>query len=99
MHPVELHSLSAGKLLDRECLRHFVPSRRLHPFAPLKRLSPVDLLAVFFIPIFKKEDTQKGKNPEQLRAEKERVETWLAQEQRKLQRLENRKKYLEKGGA
>ena len=24
-------------------LRHFVPSRELHPLAPLKRLSPVDL--------------------------------------------------------
>ena len=34
---------------------------------------------------------------EQLRAEKERAETQLAQEQHKLERLENRKKYLEKG--
>ena len=34
---------------------------------------------------------------EQLRAEKEQVETQLAQEQHKLERLENRKKYLEKG--
>ena len=34
---------------------------------------------------------------EQLRAEKERAETQLAQEQHKLNRLENRKKYLEKG--
>ncbi len=25
--------------------RHFVPSRWLHPLAPLKRLSPVDLLS------------------------------------------------------
>ena len=33
----------------------------------------------------------------QLRAEKEQVETQLAQEQHKLERLENRKKYLEKG--
>ena len=33
----------------------------------------------------------------QLRAEKERVETRLAQEQHKLERLENRKKYLEQG--
>ena len=32
-----------------------------------------------------------------LSAEKERVETQLAQEQHKLERLENRKKYLEKG--
>ena len=39
----------------------------------------------------------KPKNPEQLRAEKEQVETQLAQEQHKLERLENRKKYLEKG--
>ena len=37
------------------------------------------------------------KTLEQLRDEKERAETQLAQEQRKLQRLENRKKYLEKG--
>ena len=32
-----------------------------------------------------------------LSAEKERAETQLAQEQHKLERLENRKKYLEKG--
>ena len=37
----------------------------------------------------------KPKNLEQLRAEKERAETQLAQEQHKLERLENRKKYLE----
>ena len=35
----------------------------------------------------------KPKNLEQLRAEKEQVETQLAQEQHKLERLENRKKY------
>ena len=40
----------------------------------------------------------KPKTLEQLRAEKERAETQLAQEQHKLERLENRKKYLEKGG-
>ena len=34
---------------------------------------------------------------DQLRAEKERAETQLAQEQHKLEHLENRKKYLEKG--
>ena len=39
----------------------------------------------------------KPKNLVQLRAEKEQVETQLAQEQHKLERLENRKKYLEKG--
>ena len=39
----------------------------------------------------------KSKTLEQLRAEKERAETQLAQEQHKLDRLENRKKYLEKG--
>ena len=39
----------------------------------------------------------KSKTLEQLRAEKERAETQLAQEQHKLERLENRKKYLEKG--
>ena len=39
----------------------------------------------------------KPKNLEQLRTEKERAETQLAQEQHKLERLENRKKYLEKG--
>ncbi len=39
----------------------------------------------------------KPKNLEQLRAEKEQVETQLLQEQHKLERLENRKKYLEKG--
>ena len=39
----------------------------------------------------------KPKNLEQLRAEKEQVETQLAQEQHKLERLENRKKYLQKG--
>ena len=40
----------------------------------------------------------KPKTLEQLRADKERAETQLAQEQHKLERLENRKKYLEKGG-
>ena len=39
----------------------------------------------------------KPKNLEQLRAEKERAETQLLQEQHKLNRLENRKKYLEQG--
>ena len=39
----------------------------------------------------------KTKTLEQLRAEKERTETQLVQEQHKLERLENRKKYLEKG--
>ena len=37
----------------------------------------------------------KPKTLEQLRAEKERAETQLLQEQHKLERLENRKKYLE----
>ena len=37
----------------------------------------------------------KQKSLEQLRAEKEQVEKRLAQEQHKLERLENRKKYLE----
>ena len=39
----------------------------------------------------------KTKTLEQLRAEKDRAETQLLQEQHKLNRLENRKKYLEKG--
>ena len=39
----------------------------------------------------------KPKNLDQLQAEKEQAETQLAQEQHKLERLENRKKYLEKG--
>ena len=39
----------------------------------------------------------KPKTLEQLRAEKERAETQLLQEQHKLERLENRKKYLEQG--
>ena len=39
----------------------------------------------------------KPKTPDQLQAEKEQAETQLAQEQHKLERLENRKKYLEKG--
>ena len=38
---------------------------------------------------------KKAKTLEQLRAEKERAETRLAQEQHKLERLENRKKFLE----
>ena len=37
----------------------------------------------------------KPKTHEQLRADKERAETQLAQEQHKLERLENRKKFLE----
>lgn len=39
----------------------------------------------------------KPKTLEQLRAEKKRAETQLTQEQHKLDRLENRKKYPEKG--
>ena len=39
----------------------------------------------------------KPKTLDQLRAEKERAETQLLQEQHKLERLKNRKKYLEKG--
>ena len=39
----------------------------------------------------------KPKTLKQVRTEKERAETQLAQEQHKLERLENRKKYLEKG--
>ena len=39
----------------------------------------------------------KPKTLDQFRAEKERAETQLAQEKHKLERLENRKKYLEKG--
>ena len=39
----------------------------------------------------------KPKPLEQLRADKEQAETQLAQEQHKLERLENRKKYLEQG--
>ena len=39
----------------------------------------------------------KPKTLDQLQAEKEQAETQLAQEQHKLERLENRKKYLEKG--
>ena len=39
----------------------------------------------------------KPKTLDQLRVEKERAETQLAQEQHKLERLENRKKYLEQG--
>ena len=54
---------------------------------------------LFLSPFSKKEVKQNGKAKalEQLRAEKERAETRLAQEQHKLERLENRKKYLEKG--
>ena len=40
---------------------------------------------------------EKPKTLEQLRAEKKRAETRLAQEQHKLHRLENRKKFLEQG--
>ena len=36
-------SVSRRKLPDLECFRHFVPTRWLHPLAPLMRLSPVDL--------------------------------------------------------
>ena len=39
----------------------------------------------------------KEKTLDQLQAEKEQAETQLAQEQHKLERLENRKKYYEKG--
>ena len=38
---------------------------------------------------------EKPKTLEQLRAERERAETQLLQEQHKLERLENRKKHLE----
>ena len=39
----------------------------------------------------------KPKTLDQLQAEKEQAETQLAQELHKLERLENRKRYLEKG--
>ena len=39
----------------------------------------------------------KPKTLDHLRAEKEKAETQLAQEQHKLERLEDRKRYLEKG--
>ena len=39
----------------------------------------------------------KPKTLDQLQAEKEQAETQLAQEQHKLERLEDRKRYLEKG--
>ena len=39
----------------------------------------------------------KPKTRDQLRAVKEQAETQLAQEQHKLERLEDRKRYLEKG--
>ena len=39
----------------------------------------------------------KPKTLDQLQAEKEQAETQLAQEQHKLERLESRKRYLEKG--
>ena len=39
----------------------------------------------------------KPKTLDQLQAEKEQAETQLAQEQHKLERLENRKKFLEQG--
>jgi len=51
-------------------------------------------LTVFFYPHFQKRRSNKMAKPktlEQLRAEKERAETQLAQEQHKLERLENRK--------
>jgi len=57
-------------------------------------------LTVFFYPKNQKRRSitmTKPKTLDQLRAEKERAETQLAQEQHKLERLENRKKYLEKG--
>jgi phage terminase Nu1 subunit (DNA packaging protein) len=57
-------------------------------------------LTVFFYPKNQKRRSitmTKPKTLEQLRTEKERAETQLAQEQHKLERLENRKKYLEKG--
>ena len=56
--------------------------------------------AVFFYPQNQKRRSipmTKSKTLDQLRAEKERAETQLAQEQHKLERLENRKKYLERG--
>jgi predicted nucleic acid-binding Zn-ribbon protein len=55
-------------------------------------------LTVFFYPKNQKRMSitmTKPKTLEQLRTEKERAETQLAQEQHKLNRLENRKKYLE----
>ena len=53
----------------------------------------------FFIPIFKKGGHfyAREENIDQLRLEKERAELRLAQEQRRLTRLENRKQYYEKG--
>ena len=56
-------------------------------------------LTVFFYTHFQKRRSnriEKPKTLDQLRAEKERAEAQLAQEQHKPERLENRKKYLEK---
>ena len=56
-------------------------------------------MTVFFIPKFKKgvKKNKKKKNTSTPATGKERAETQLAQEKHKLNRLENRKKYLEKG--
>ena len=57
-------------------------------------------MAVFFYTHFQKRRSTKRakqKSLEQLRAEKERAEAQLLQEQHKLQRLEQRKKHYEKG--
>ena len=54
----------------------------------------------FFIPIFKKGGQPKWQNRKALNSfelKKSKLEKRLAQEQHKLERLENRKKYLEKG--
>ena len=54
---------------------------------------------LFLSPKSKKEVNynDKTENPRPALSRKERAETQLAQEQHKLERLENRKKYLEKG--
>ena len=54
---------------------------------------------LFLSPKSKKEvnHNDKTENPRSASSQKERAETQLAQEKHKLNRLENRKKYLEKG--
>ena len=53
----------------------------------------------FLYPFSKKEvkQNEKTENPRPAPSRKEQAETQLAQEQHKLERLENKKKYLEKG--
>ena len=92
------HSFRCSSYGNRtvNCTIHHISDKVLYQLV----LRSIQQLTVFFYPQNQKRRSitmTKPKTLDQLQAEKEQAETQLAQEQHKLERLENRKKYLEKG--